>query len=64
MIDSARNDRILSGDEQRLVDSFKSTHKDVYDFVAHRPGSNKIVDKDEVDTMVDLLNKLLPSIIN
>ena len=64
MIDSARNDNILSQDEQRLVNSFVSTHKDIYDVVAHRPGADKIVDKSEVDTMVDLLNKLLPSIIN
>jgi hypothetical protein len=64
MIDSARNEKILSTDEQRLVDSFVSTHKDVYDMVAHRPGAHKTVDKGEVSTMVDLLNKLLPSIIN
>ena len=64
MIDSARTDSILSSDEQRLVDSFKSTHKDIYDFVAHRPGAKNLVDKSEVDTMVDLLNKLLPAIIN
>jgi len=62
MINSAKSEGILSGDEQRLVDSFVSTHKDIYDFVAHRPG--RIIDKNEVDTMVDLLNKLLPSIIN
>ena len=62
MIDSARTDGILSGDDQRLLDSFKSTHKDIYDFVGHRP--KVLVDKSEVDTMVDLLNKLLPSIIN
>ncbi len=36
MIDSARNEQILSKDEQRLVDSFVSTHKDIYDFVTHR----------------------------
>lgn len=64
MIDSARNDNILSQDEQRLVNSFVSTHQDIYNMVAHRPGADKIVDKSEVDTMVDLLNKLLPSIIN
>ncbi len=64
MIDSARTDGILSNDEQRLLDSFKSTHKDIYDFVGHRPGANTMVGKDEVDTMVDMLNKLLPSIIN
>ncbi len=57
-------EKILSIDKQRLVDSFVSTHKDIYDVVAHRPGANKIVDKSEVDTIVDLLNKLLPSIIN
>lgn len=62
MIDSARNDQILSLDEQRLINSFVSTHKDIYDFVTHRP--NILADKSEVDTMVDLLNKLLPSIIN
>lgn len=62
MIDSARNDNILSQDEQRLVNSFVSTHRDIYDIVAHRP--NVLIDKSEVDTMVDLLNKLLPSIIN
>jgi len=62
MIDSARNEQILSKDEQRLVDSFVSTHKDIYDFVTHRP--TILTDKSEVDTMVDLLNKLLPSIIN
>ncbi len=64
MIDCARTDSILSSDEQRLVDSFKSTHKDIYDFVAHRPGAKNLADKSEVDTMVDLLNKLLPAIIN
>ena len=62
MIDRARNDNILSPDEQRLVSSFVSTHQDIYNFVAHRP--NVLIDKSEVDTMVDLLNKLLPSIIN
>lgn len=62
MIDSARNEHILSQDEQRLVNSFVSTHRDIYDFVTHRP--NILIDKSEVDTMVDLLNKLLPSIIN
>lgn len=64
MIDRNKNDGVLSGDEQHLVDSFKSTHKDIYDFVAHRPGAKNLVDKSEVDTMVDLLNKLLPAIIN
>jgi hypothetical protein len=64
MIDSARNDNVLSSDELRLLESFKATHKDIYDFVAHRPGANKMVDKSEVATMVDLLNKLLPAIIN
>jgi len=62
MIDSARNEKILSPDEQRFVDSFVSIHKDIYDFVTHRP--NILIDISEVDTMVDLLNKLLPSIIN
>ena len=62
MINSAKSEGILSGDEQRLVDSFVSTHKDIYDLVVHRPGI--MIDKNEVDTMVDLLNKLLPSIIN
>lgn len=62
MIDRARNDNILSQDEQRLVNSYISTHQDIYNFVAHRP--NILIDKSEVDTMVDLLNKLLPSIIN
>jgi hypothetical protein len=62
MIDSARNDQILSPDEQRLVNSFVSTHKDIYDFVTHKP--SMLADKSEVDTMVDLLNKFLPSIIN
>jgi len=64
MIDSARNDNVLSSDDQRLLDSFRSTHKDIYDFVAHRPSANKMVDKSEVATMVDLLNKFLPEIIN
>ena len=64
MIDSARNDKVLSSDELRLLESFKATHKDIYDFVAHRPGANKMVDKSEVTTMVDLLNKFLPAIIN
>ena len=64
MIDSARNDNVLSSDEMRLLESFKATHKDIYDFVAHRPGANKMVDKSEVATMVDLLNKFLPAIIN
>jgi hypothetical protein len=64
MISSAKTDGILSGDLERLLNSFKATHKDIYDFVAHRPGGDKLVDKNEVDTMVDLLNKLLPSIIN
>src|SRR5258708_10103200 len=62
MIDSARNEKILSQDEQRLVNSFVSTHEDIFDFVTHRP--NILIDKNEVDTIVDLLNKLLPSIIN
>jgi hypothetical protein len=62
VIDSARNEQILSKDEQRLLDSFVSTHKDIYDFVTHRPSI--LIDKNEVDIMVDLLNKLLPSIIN
>lgn len=64
MIDSARNDNILSSDELRLLDSFRATHKDAYDFVAHRPGANRMIDKSEVTTMVELLNKLLPAIIN
>jgi len=62
MIDSARSETILSADEQRLVNSFVSTHKDIYEFVTHRP--SVLINKNEVDTMVDLLNKLLPSIIN
>lgn len=62
MIDRARNDQILSPDEQRLVSSYTATHQDIYNLVAHRPGV--LIDKSEVDTMVDLLNKLLPSIIN
>ncbi len=62
MLDSARTDGILTSDEWRLIESFKATHKDIYDFVGHRP--SVLVNKDEVDTMVDLLNKLLPSIIN
>jgi hypothetical protein len=64
MIDRARNDHILSIDEQSLVDSFQATHKDIYNTVAHRPGAKNLVDKSEVNTMIDLLNKLLPSIIN
>jgi len=62
MIDRARNDHILSPDEQRFVNTFVSIHRDIYDLVTHRP--NVLIDKSEVDTMVDLLNKLLPSIIN
>lgn len=62
MIDSARNERILSSDEQRLIDSFVSTHRDIYDLITHRPG--RLIDKGEVDTMIDLLNKFLPAIIN
>ncbi len=62
MINSAKSEGILSRDEQRLVDSFVSTHRDIYDWVVHRPGI--LIDINEVDTMVDLLNKLLPSIIN
>lgn len=62
MIDCARNETILSKDEQRLVNSFVSTYKDIYDLVTHRPGI--LIDKYEVYTMVDLLNKLLPAIIN
>ncbi len=64
MIDRARNDHILSQDEQRFVNTFVSIHRDIYDLVTHRPGANNLVDKSEVDAMVDLLNKLLPSIIN
>ncbi len=48
MIDRARNDNILSPDEQRLVNSFVSTHQDIYNFVAHRP--NVLIDKSEVCT--------------
>jgi len=62
MLSRARNENILSPDEQRLVDSFEATHRGIYDLVTHRP--NVLVDVSEVDTMVDLLNKLLPSIIN
>jgi hypothetical protein len=64
MIDSARNDNILSPDERRFVSTFVSIHSDIYNMVAHRPGADNLIDKSEVDAMVDLLNKLLPSIIN
>jgi len=64
MIDRARNDHILSPDEQRFVNTFVSIHSDIYNMVAHRPGADNLVDKSEVDAMVDLLNKLLPAIIN
>jgi len=40
MIDGARNENIFTQDEQRLVDSFASTHRNIYDIVAHRPGAN------------------------
>jgi hypothetical protein len=62
MIDSARNDKVLSGDEMRIIEGFIHVHKNIYDFVVHRP--DKLIDKNEVDLMVDVLNQLLPSIIN
>jgi hypothetical protein len=64
VIRDAKADGTLSGDEKRFVNTFVSMHKDIYDLVVHRPGADNMVDKNEVDAMVDLLNKLLPAIIN
>lgn len=58
----ARNEHILSDDQDRLIKSFESTHKEIADLITHRP--DVIANKRDVEVMVDLLNRLLPAIIN
>lgn len=62
VLSTARSENILSKDEDRFIKSFESTHKEIADLVTHRP--DVFVDKSDLDVMVDLLNRLLPSIIN
>jgi hypothetical protein len=50
--------------EERLLKRFRDGgQKDMFDIVAHKPGSNALVEKAYLSDAVELLNKLLPNIV-
>jgi len=52
-----------SAEEKLLHRHLTGGKKDIFDNVAHKPGANTLVNKDDLDDAVDLLNRLLPTII-
>ncbi len=63
-IRAAIQDHIFSKAEEKHLERFlNGGKKDTFDNVAHKPGANTLVRKDDLEDAVDLLNSLLPSII-
>ena len=56
--------KIFDSAEERLLRRFLTGgQKDTFDNVAHKPGANALVSKETLSDAVDLLNRLLPTII-
>ena len=63
-INIALNDNLFDSTESRLLRQFKAGgQKDMFDIIAHKPGANALIDKPYLSDAVDLLNKLLPTIV-
>jgi hypothetical protein len=63
MLDEAIKQRIFSDGLTKSLDAFRRHGlKEKIDNVAHKPGSNMLVSKNDLSAAVDLLNYLLPEI--
>lgn len=63
-LNAALNEKLFDSAEQKLLAQFKSGgQKGIFDNIAHKPGSNSLIEKDYLSDAVDLLNKLLPTVI-
>ena len=63
-IKTAIKEQIFDSAEQKLLHRhLTGGKKDTFDNVAHKPGVNTLVNKDDIEDAVGLLNKLLPTII-
>lgn len=62
-IKSAIDDKIFKEGEARLIKRFLTGgQKDIFDNIAHKPGGNALVRKENLSDAVETLNKLLPTI--
>ena len=56
--------KIFDSAEERLLKRFLTGgQKDTFDNVAHKPGSNSLIGKENLSDAVDLLNSLLPTLL-
>lgn len=63
-IGEALKEKIFDSAEAKLLNRFLSSgKKDIFDNVAHKPGMNTLVIKDDLAEAVELLNRLLPTIL-
>jgi hypothetical protein len=64
MIRAASANKLSGSAELKLVECFlRGGQKDIFDNVAHKPGSNALVVKDDLSAAVETLNKLLPTLL-
>ena len=63
MLDDAIKQRVFSEGLTKLLEAFRRQGlKEKSDNVAHKPGANMLISKEDLSAAVDLLNKLLPEI--
>jgi hypothetical protein len=60
----AKNGDIFESAEQKLLHQFNSSgQKGRFDNAAHKPGGNSLIEKEYLTHAVELLNKILPTIV-
>ena len=64
IMDAINSQLFPEGEVKRIRRHRSGGDKDEFDNVAHKPGPTNLISKDQLSDAVDLLNKLLPSIVN
>jgi chemotaxis protein CheY-P-specific phosphatase CheC len=60
-IKSATKEKFFQEAETKLIWNFeKNGQKAIFDNITHKPGANTLIDKSDLSSAVDMLNKLLP----
>lgn len=63
-LNAAATEKLFDSAEQKLLHQFKSGgQKGIFDNIAHKPGNNSLIEKEHLSDAVDLLNKLLPTVV-
>jgi hypothetical protein len=63
-LNAAVSENLFDSAEQKLLFQFKlGGRKAIFDNIAHKPGGNSLIEKAYLSDAVDLLNKLLPTVI-